>query len=61
MQNLMLGVLVLMLLMIWYNLIIYDIKNITYFKMKEQHHNYDPLNRYTMKTRIGNWSEEWDL
>lgn len=29
--------------------------------MKEQHHNYDPLNRYTKKTRIGNWSEEWDL
>lgn len=24
-------------------------------------HNYNPVNRYTMKTRIGNWSEEWDL
>jgi len=24
-------------------------------------HNYNPINKYGIKTRIGNWSEEWDL
>lgn len=24
-------------------------------------HNYNILNRYVNKTRIGNWSEEWEL
>lgn len=24
-------------------------------------HNYNPANKYSMKTRMGNWSEEWDL
>lgn len=24
-------------------------------------HNYNPPNKYSMRTRIGNWSEEWDL
>ncbi len=24
-------------------------------------HNYNPPHKYSLKTRIGNWSEEWDL
>lgn len=24
-------------------------------------HNYNPVNKYSKKTRMGNWSEEWDL
>lgn len=24
-------------------------------------HNYRPPNKYGMRTRMGNWSEEWDL
>lgn len=24
-------------------------------------HNYNPINKYSMRTRMGNWSEEWDL
>lgn len=24
-------------------------------------HNYNPPNKYSLGTRIGNWSEEWDL
>jgi hypothetical protein len=24
-------------------------------------HNYNPNSKYSYKTRLGNWSEEWDL
>ena len=24
-------------------------------------HNYNPINKYSKQTRMGNWSEEWDL
>lgn len=24
-------------------------------------HNYDPPHKYGLTTRMGNWSEEWDL
>lgn len=24
-------------------------------------HNYNPPHKYSLRTRIGNWSEEWDL
>lgn len=24
-------------------------------------HNYNPVNKYSVRTRMGNWSEEWDL
>jgi len=24
-------------------------------------HNYNPPNKYSLQTRMGNWSEEWDL
>jgi hypothetical protein len=24
-------------------------------------HNYNPPTKYSLRTRMGNWSEEWDL
>lgn len=24
-------------------------------------HNYNPPSKYSLRTRMGNWSEEWDL
>jgi len=24
-------------------------------------HNYNPPHKYSLNTRMGNWSEEWDL
>ena len=24
-------------------------------------HNYNPPHKYSLRTRMGNWSEEWDL
>jgi hypothetical protein len=24
-------------------------------------HNYNPPTKYRLRTRMGNWSEEWDL
>ncbi len=24
-------------------------------------HNYNPPHKYALNTRMGNWSEEWDL
>ena len=24
-------------------------------------HNYNPPSKYGLRTRMGNWSEEWDL
>jgi hypothetical protein len=31
------------------------------FKIYNFMHNYNPPHKYSQRTRMGNWSEEWDL